>query len=192
MTVTVNSFLEAIRLETPGLPSPKTDSFLEACLAEEYTLRGFFASDPENLIIRNPYVGLFDIFDLESQARLSRPRREDPDSDIVWRNHRLPAKYILPVKPYLRRAPGTPCIVEDLTAFRRAWDIFTGGALSAIKNWDNIIVAGGSVLTCLSHSSDDSPKNLYKIYQSRSYKHSDIDLFLWGMTEDEVFLLFFC
>lgn len=186
ITLAINGFVEAVRLESPLLPAPKTDSFLKSCLAGEYALRCYFATDPENVIIKNPYIGIFDLFDLPPEARLARPRPENLDSDVVWRNHRLASQHILSIQPHLRRTPGSPCVVENLTSFRRAWDVFTGGALSAVQNWDNIIVAGGSVLACLTYFSDDSPKHLNRVFQSRAYKHSDIDLFLWGMTEDEV------
>lgn len=194
LPLAINNYMKALERGVVDV-----EDHLQACLAGEYILRGLFATNPFHPIVLNPYMGVYDMFDVPTQARLARPRNWDepePRRFILeheGRNYDFPQKHILAVQPHLRRIPGTPCIVNDLSAFRAAWDIFSGGALSSIRNWDNILVAGGSVLACLSSfPSNPSRKELFYIYQSPSYRQSDIDLFLWGMSEDQVYTFMLC
>jgi hypothetical protein len=48
----------------------------------------------------------------------------------------------------LKITPGAPCVVSEKD-FKRNFSIFTEDQLKFL-NWDNIFIAGGSVLACLS------------------------------------------
>lgn len=202
--LTINRFLEILQREGEAGPAVSdsvsfiVERYRQSCHACKYDLRGLFATSPGNPIVQNPYYGVFDIFDVAPEVLLARPRDyNEPITNQFTLDHEdktyyFPLEYLMPIPPHLQRVPGTWCIVDDLSAFRRAWDIFSGGALSAVKNWDNIIIAGGSVLACLtSFPSNPNPsqEELFKIYQSCRYKRSDIDLFLWGMNEDQVLII---
>ncbi|KAE8255556.1 hypothetical protein A4X13_0g2991 [Tilletia indica] len=58
--------------------------------------------------------------------------------------------------------------------FRRRFDILTRGILAGLT-LPNAVVAGGIVLACLLHEAGDCDR----------YKDSDIDIFLWGETQQE-------
>ena|SRR3990167_2074033 len=65
-----------------------------------------------------------------------------------------------------------PAIVPKTTYLDR-WESFTCGMFKGM-DWNNVFAAGGAVLACL--SSADS---------TNSYASSDIDLFIYGIFDDE-------
>ena len=55
-------------------------------------------------------------------------------------------------------------------------------------DWSNVFAAGGSVLACLQpipapHNANNIAIRNY--YHKEAYKNSDIDLFVYGLTEEE-------
>ena len=48
-------------------------------------------------------------------------------------------------------------------------------------NWDNILVAGGSVLGCLEPHDAKKPKDKRNYFHKNAYKNSDIDIFFYGL-----------
>lgn len=85
-----------------------------------------------------------------------------------------------------RKKTGTQSIV-DKKGFETNWRIFTERLLDLV-NWDHIFVAGGSVLACLLPPPPKATKNfkcLRKYFHEDVYAGSDIDLFLYGMNEEE-------
>jgi hypothetical protein len=62
------------------------------------------------------------------------------------------------------------------------------GSLAQL-DWSNVVVAGGSVLACLlpvPETYKESKRTLRKWFHSEAYPTSDVDLFLWGLTAEEV------
>jgi len=55
--------------------------------------------------------------------------------------------------------------------FLKNWNQFTGGILDGL-DWTNVFAAGGAILACLSK-------------EQEGYKSSDIDLFVYGLDNDE-------
>ncbi|KAF8326139.1 hypothetical protein F5887DRAFT_868303, partial [Amanita rubescens] len=83
-------------------------------------------------------VGLVDVFEAPCDIRTTRARVVKDDQD-------LNAKYIMPVPEDKRRKEGESSVVSDLDEFKRNWSIFSEGLLSQLKDWNNVIAAGGSV-----------------------------------------------
>ncbi len=48
-----------------------------------------------------------------------------------------------------RRKDGSLAIADSLADFQKNWSIFSEGSLSQLVDWNNVVVAGGSVLGCL-------------------------------------------
>lgn len=183
---------DAFTAEEAAANGNALDDLLKSCLQAEQVLRQLFALDRDNPILRDLYAGMFDAFDLPAEGRLARPRNWNEDN-YVWNwngdQHILPKKYLLAIDRRLRRIRGAPAMVDDLASFREAFEVFSGGALSAITDWNNIIIAGGSVLACLTtllNNRSRSRTKLADIFHAEPYKNSDIDLFLWGLTEEQV------
>ncbi|KAK0441772.1 uncharacterized protein EV420DRAFT_1649883 [Desarmillaria tabescens] len=81
---------------------------------------------------------------------------------------------------------GDPVMVSSLQQFENSWKSFTENMLSEI-DWNNVAVAGGSVLACLDHLSPkilDSPIRTRQ-YHQRWYPDSDIDVFLYSLSPED-------
>ncbi|KAF8335572.1 ankyrin repeat protein [Amanita rubescens] len=164
-----------------GDPGVNLDEVLQPSLDDETELRRLLATDRSNTRLSNPYVGLVNIFEAPSDIRTTRARVVKDDQD-------LNAKYIMPVPEDKRKKEGEPCMVSDLDEFKKNWSIFSEGSLSQLKDWSNVIAAGGSVLACLAPLSDAdkaSKRAIRKYYHSAAYPTSDVDLFLWGLTPEQ-------
>ena len=169
----------------PKGPGAFLDSVLKPSIEYEGGLRRLFASSRNDALLKNPYVGLVDVFQAPSIIRTTHAR---VIKDEVEGN----AKYVLPLSEKARRKDGSPCMVENLEQFRKNWAIFSEGALSQLTDWKNVVAAGGGVLACLLPLSDEvmqSKRNIRKFYHSDAFPTSDIDLFLYGMDEKQVCVL---
>ncbi len=81
---------------------------------------------------------------------------------------------------------GEPVMVSSFQRFRDNWKAFTDNMLSEI-DWNNVAVAGGSVLACLDRLSPTilgSPLRTRKHYR-KQYPNSDIDVFLYGLSPED-------
>ena len=180
-TAEAQAFLDRIA-SLPTGPGVNLDSVLQPSLDDETELRRLLANDRSNARLSNPYAGLVDVFEGPSDIRTTRARVVKDDQD-------LNAKYVMPVPDDKRKKEGEPCMVSELDEFKRNWTIFSEASLSQLSDWSNIIAAGGSVLACLAALSDAdkaSKRAIRKHYHSAAYPTSDIDLFLWGLTPEQV------
>ena len=170
----------------PKGPGVNLDDVLQPSLDDEAELRRLLATDRSNPRLSNPYVGLVDIFEAPSDIRITRAR-------VIHDDQVLNAKHVMPLAEDRRRKEADPCMVGDLDEFKRNWNILSEGSLSQLTDWSNVIVAGGSVLACLAPLSDEnqaSKRAIRKHYHSAAYPTSDIDLFLWGLTPEQVSLIY--
>jgi hypothetical protein len=175
------AFLERIKALPPG-PGVSLDEALQPSIDDETELRRYFASDRGNARLSDPYVGLVDVFDAPADIRTTRARVVKDDEDLI-------TKHIIPVPKDARRAEGTPSMVDSLDEFKKDWAIFTEGSLSQLFDWSNVVAAGGSVLACLTPLSEQnkvSKRAIRKYYHSNAYPTSDVDLFLYGVTPEQV------
>lgn len=180
-TPEAESFLKRI-LSLPNGPGISLDQALQPSLDDEAELRRLFATDKTNTRLSNPYVGLVDVFDAPVDIRTTRARIVKDDEDLT-------AKYVMPLSETNRWKEGAPSMVSDLGAFMKNWSIFTENSLSQIFDWNNVVAAGGAVLACLSplpEQSKVSKRAIRKYYHSAAYPTSDVDLFLWGLTLEQV------
>ena len=92
-----------------------------------------------------------------------------------------------------RRLSQVRAVKPSLHDFRAAFDKFTSDQLIGL-NWDNVFVAGGSVLACLMPATLDpatpvAPRGAGGLAQRNrdcpeaGFKGSDIDIFLYGLTD---------
>ena len=180
----VQTFLK----ELSTLPSgpeghSRLDNILTPALQAEEQLRTLFAVrskdqlDPQ--ILSDPFIGLVDLFAIDPSTLLTRERNVQGSN--------FDAHFIFPLDGKHRRHDGVPSTVDTLQQFYQNWHMFSFGSLSKLTNWSNIIVAGGSVLACLSPGFPvPKGKDLMDVYQSDTYRISDIDVFLWGLSAEQV------
>lgn len=130
----------------------------------------------------NPHVGLVDVFAAPDAIRTTRAR-------LVKDKEDLNAHYVMPLNSDDRHDEGSPAMVADLEEFRKNWAIFTEGSLSQLLDWNNVVASGGSVLASLTPLDEEhkEPKRaVRKFYHADVYPTSDVDLFLWGLTPEQV------
>jgi hypothetical protein len=158
------------------------DPVLQPSLDEEAELRKLFATDKGNARLNDIHVGLVDIFAAPHDIRTTRARVVNGDAD-------RDAQYVMPLSDALRRNEGSPAMIENLEAFKKNWSVFTENSLSQLSDWSNVIAAGGSVQACLlplPKAATASKRAMRKHYHERAFPSSDVDLFLYGLTTQEV------
>jgi hypothetical protein len=158
------------------------DSALQPSLDDESELRSLFATDKDNTRLKDIHVGLVDVFAAPNDIRTTRARviRDDADRD---------AQHIMPLPDSLRREEGSPAMVESLEAFKKNWGVFTEGSVSQMSDWSNVVAAGGSVQACLMplpNAATTSKRATRRYYHDKAFPSSDVDLFLYGLTAEEV------
>ncbi|KAG5637903.1 hypothetical protein H0H81_002731 [Sphagnurus paluster] len=179
-TPEAEAFLQRVIALSNG-PGVSLHDALQPSLDDEAELRKLFATDKTNARLTDPHVGLVDVFHAPADIRTTRARVLSDDQD-------LSRKYVMPLSEANRRKEGSPSMVNDLEEFQKNWSIFTEGSLSQLTDWNNVVAAGGSVLACLAPLSDaakESKRSIRKYYHSVAYPTSDVDLFLWGMNEEQ-------
>jgi hypothetical protein len=184
-TPEAQSFIQRV-LGLPKGPGVLLDPVLKPSVDDETDLRRLFATDKAHARLNNPYVGLVDIFDAPADIRMTRARVVKDETD-------LSAHYVMPLSELNRRQEGTPSMVNDIDDFKKNWGIFSEGSLSQLFDWNNVVAAGGSVLACLTPLSEEakvSKRSMRKYYHSVAYPTSDVDLFLWGLTPEQVLFIY--
>ncbi|CDO72005.1 hypothetical protein BN946_scf184943.g40 [Trametes cinnabarina] len=181
-TVEAQAFLARIAQlsQGPGQIEPLLRA-LQPSLDDEADLRRLFAREKDHVRLKNPYVGLVDIFDAPADIRTTRAR-------VVASEDELDVRYILPLSDKKRRKDGDPAMVSTLDDFKKNWAIFSEGALSQLTDWSNMVVAGGSVQACLSplpESAKTSKRAMRKYYHNIAFPTSDVDVFLYGLTPEQ-------
>jgi hypothetical protein len=178
-TTEAQAFISRIAALPKGV-SVSLDEALKPSLDDEAELRRLFATDAKNPRLSNPNVGLVDVFDAPADIRTTRAR-------VVQNEFDLSEKYLMPLAEARRRKEGTPAMTSSLEEFNQNWSIFSEGSLSLL-DWNNVVVAGGSVLACLLPVPDAnkaSKRTLRKYFHSAAFPTSDIDLFLYGLTPEQ-------
>ncbi|KAL5358884.1 ankyrin repeat-containing domain protein [Aspergillus floccosus] len=93
----------------------------------------------------------------------------------------------MPLKAEDRRPNGSLAVVPRLEEFKNNFAIFSEASLSDM-DWSNVIVAGSAVVTCLLPVPDEhkgSKRALRQFYHDKVAPASDVDLFLYGLTEEQ-------
>jgi hypothetical protein len=180
-TAEAKAFIERIT-SLPDGPGVSLQEALQPSLDYEAELRRLFATDKAHPSLDNPYVGLVDVFDAPAEIRTTRARVVKDEEDRF-------ANHVMPLSDKARRTEGAPSIANDLDEFKRNWNVFTEGSLSQLFDWINVVAAGGSVAACLEplpRYAKESKRSIRKHYHSQVYPTSDVDLFLWGLTPEQV------
>jgi hypothetical protein len=142
-------------------------------------LRKVFATQPEHAVIQTPTV--VPIFTGQEHGLTIRARnlkaesKEEKDS------------YIMPLPSSERKADGSPAIVQSLADFKTNFSLFTEQSL-ADMDWSNVCASGSAVVTALlpvPAEHNESKKALRKYYHETLAPASDVDLFLYGLCEEE-------
>ncbi|KAK4502688.1 hypothetical protein PRZ48_006114 [Zasmidium cellare] len=184
---------DSMDVELPKLPAPHADfikylstnsdkSVLD--LVKPYNqydaeMRKIFAQKPDHPAVAEPnVVSIFEGHetDVRIQARnLDAESAKDQEA------------FIMPLKKADRRADGSPAVVQSLRDFRTNFNVFSESALVDL-DWSNVVAAGSSVVTSLlavPEKHGGSKRALRSYYHEQLAPASDVDLFIYGLTEEQ-------
>jgi hypothetical protein len=183
-------------IEIPQLPSGSIKDFIpylskhqDTAVAEilepykvfEAELRKVYAQQPSHEVLRDGKVNLVPIFDGNEQELKIRARSLELESDEDK------AKYIMQLKEEDRKPSGAPAIVASLKDFQEHFNLFSESSLTDL-DWNNVVAAGSSVTTALLPVPEKwaaSKRSLREYYHQHLAPASDVDLFLYGLNEEE-------
>ncbi|KAI8049744.1 ankyrin repeat-containing domain protein [Syncephalis plumigaleata] len=178
---------------THAYPDPLIRQFIEEnardpvvalnnALAIEAEYRQLFAQQPNDTRITNPYVLLLDVFN--HPELWQHPERISED-ELAKRGYGIVMPITEKEKQY---TPNTLAICHDtIDQFKRNWRLFTENSLENL-NWNNVFAAGGAINACLLPIPEKSAKSYRTIreyYHEKQYASSDIDLFIYGLDEEQ-------
>ncbi|CAH0050859.1 unnamed protein product [Clonostachys solani] len=126
----------------------------------EAYFRALFAQDGQNPILDNPYINILLLFTEVTGLVTTRAR------NLALETAEERSRYIMPLPDEKRRKDGSPAIVASLAEFQRNFSIFSEASLAEM-DWSNVVAAGSSVF--------------HEVFCPAS----DVDLFLYGLTEEE-------
>lgn len=179
----------------PALPVPLTDlpkhlaqhphtpvtQLFEPYRKYEAHLRECFAQDPSNELLKDPHVNVLPLFTEDTSSLNIRAR------NLAAESKEERSRYIMPLPKELRRPNGSPATVKDLKEFRRNFNVFSESSLVEL-DWSNVVAAGSSVVNCLLPVPAEYNRNkrtLREFYHEKFSPASDVDLFLYGLTEEQ-------
>lgn len=145
--------------------------------------RRIFAQDPAHNVVKDDHANIVPLYDEKTRSTDIRIQARDLESE----SNELKDKYILPLSDDKRRAHGSPAVVPTLSEFENNFTLFTEGALSEM-DWSNVVAAGSAVVTSLLPVPEEyrnSKRGLRQYYHDEFAPASDVDLFLYGLTEEE-------
>ena len=93
----------------------------------------------------------------------------------------------MPLKDEQRRLNVSPAIVPTISQFQSNFNVFSEGALVDM-DWKNVIAVGSAVVTCLLPAPKEYAglkRKLRQYYHEEIAPASDVDLFLYGLSEEQ-------
>ena len=159
----------------------------------ESTLREMYAQDRDNAVLDDPYVNVVPLFGKHDGQLKIYSRNLEAESD----NEK--DKYLLalpqegekqePNDPAIipRKADGDVAIVKSFRDFKTNFNVFSESALADL-DWSNVIAAGSSAVTPLlpvPAPYNESKRALREYYHEKLAPASDVDLFLYGLDEEQ-------
>lgn len=160
---------------------PKTSMHELLAPYNEYDarLREVFAQQPSHPEIKNSnVVPLFTGREQEIRIRARNPATETDDER---------QRFLMPLDEADRKPNDAPAIVESLKEFQTNFQLFSESALVDM-DWSNVVVAGSAVVTSLlpvPAKYNVSKRALREYYHQKLAPASDVDLFLYGLTEEQ-------
>ncbi|KAH8704467.1 hypothetical protein GQ44DRAFT_831459 [Phaeosphaeriaceae sp. PMI808] len=147
--------------------------------AYDSELRKVFAQQPEHLAIETPnIVPIFSGHETELKIR-ARNLAVESEAEREC--------YIMPLKEADRKTANSPAIVPSLIDFQTNFQLFSESSLVDL-DWSNVVAAGSAVVTSLlpvPKKHNVSKRALRQYYHQQLAPASDVDLFLYGLTEEQ-------
>lgn len=142
-------------------------------------LREIFAQQPQHPAITQPNIVA--IFSGTEKDLKIRARDLGAESEMERQ------RYLMPLKKADRRPDGAPAVVRSIKEFQTNFQLFSESSLVDM-DWSNVVVAGSAVVTSLlpvSAKHKSSKRALREYYHQKLAPASDVDLFLYDLTEEQ-------
>ncbi|KAJ6144623.1 hypothetical protein N7470_008518 [Penicillium chermesinum] len=171
-------FLSYIRSK----PSTPIEDLVKPFNEYDEVARQIFAQEPSHPLAKDNHANIVPIFGVDGSAELKIRAR-----DLASETPEEADKYLMPLDKGSRKENGSPAVVPSFKEFQDNFTIFTEGALSDI-DWSNTVAAGSAVVTSLLPVPEKyrgSKRGLRQYYHEEFAPASDVDIFLYGMTEEQ-------
>ena len=142
-------------------------------------LRQIFAQQPQHPAASEPNV--VPVFTGSEEKLKIRAR------DLAAESEAETQHYLMPLKDADRKPNGSPAVVQSLKTFQTNFQLFSESSLVDM-DWSNVVVAGSAVVTALLPVPDEhnaSKRSLREYYHQKLAPASDVDLFLYDLTEEQ-------
>ncbi|KAL4985434.1 hypothetical protein BDW68DRAFT_179718 [Aspergillus falconensis] len=145
-------------------------------------LRKIFAQEPDHPAVADNLVNVVPLFDANGSTDVRIRAR-----DLASESETTKSKYLMPLKDEHRKPTGAPAVVGHIKDFQTHFNIFSESSLADL-DWNNVVAAGSAVATSLlpvPGEYSDSKRGLRQFYHEKFAPASDVDLFLYGLTEEQ-------
>ncbi|KAI1386921.1 ankyrin [Hypoxylon trugodes] len=162
-------------------PETPMAELMEPYRAFEARLREIYAQQRNNPILDDPFLNCLPLFTKDTLNIKTRARNLEAETPSEKE------KYIMTLPSDRRRADGSPATVSSLKEFRHNFSIFSESSLAEM-DWSNVVAAGSSVVNCLLPVPEQyrkSKRSLRYYYHEKFCPASDVDLFLYGLDEEQ-------
>lgn len=171
---------ELVRYIAHHPDTPLTD-LLKPYRDYEATLRQLYAQDAGNDVLKKPSLNVLPLFTSDGPVIQVRAR------DLVAESEQQKQQYIMTLPDDQRRSHASPAVVQSFKEFRHNFNVFSESSLAEL-DWSNVVAAGSAVANCILPVPEQykaSKRTLREFYHEKFCPASDVDLFLYGLAEDE-------
>lgn len=183
-------------LQLPKIPAPHAElaryiaenpgrsmvELLEPYRHFEAQLRHLYAQEPDNVVLKNDLINVLPLFTGGDKSEI-KIRARDLDAEPQAEKDR----YVMTLPDEQRRPDGSPAVVQSLKEFQHNFNVFSESSLVDL-DWDNVVASGSSVVNTLLPVPEryrDSKRALRDFYHEKFCPASDVDLFIYGLTEEQ-------
>ncbi|KAL1640615.1 hypothetical protein SLS58_006810 [Diplodia intermedia] len=146
-------------------------------------IREVFAQESDHPALDDRFLNVTPVFAGQEANAKIRARNLAAESEAEKE------KYIMPLDADQRKPSGSPAVVQSLKEFQTNFNIFSESSLVDM-DWSNVVAnqAGSSVVTPLlpvPKEYSGSKRSLRQYYHEVVAPASDVDLFLYGLSEEK-------
>lgn len=163
-------------------PDRSIVELLEPYRQFEAQLRQIYAQEPDNDVLKNEHINIFPLFTDGEKSEI-KIRARDLDAEPKTEKDR----YVMTLPDEQRRPNGSPAVVQSLKEFQHNFNVFSESSLVDL-DWSNVVASGSSVVNTILPVPEryrDSKRALREFYHEKFCPASDVDLFIYGLTEDQ-------
>lgn len=162
-------------------PATPMAELIEPYKQYDSKIREVFAQEPTHPALADRHLNITPVFAGQESNLKIRARNLGAESEEETK------KYIMPLEAEKRKPTGSPATVQSLKEFQTNFNIFSESSLVDM-DWSNVVAAGSSVVTPLlpvPEKYSGSKRALRQYYHEIIAPASDVDLFIYGMSEEE-------